>query len=222
MDETRPVKMVQQKIYVCSLADCGKPGLARCSQCKVRYCGEECQADDWPAHMRFCLPLPPLEYPDTKDEDEDLLDKSCPIIDVSDSTISAGGEQTQPAQEVVGPGDQLPALTKVDGETDGEVKKEEEMNNNLPGCVEKLAKVPGEVQPTPEVGAGSVKPEEPMVLRDSSSVQEQKVKAATSSTQMATQEVSAGLQDIDLLAAVQIVSPAEFSISLAAEVNPSA
>ena len=40
-----------------------------------------------------------------------------------------------------------------------------------------------------------------------------------SSTQMATQEVSAGLQDIDPLLPVQIVSPALFSISLAAEVK---
>ena len=71
----------QQKTYVCSVPDCGKPGLGRCSQCKVRYCGEACQADDWPSHMRFCLPLPPLEYPDP-----DMA--GLQIIDISNTTSS--------------------------------------------------------------------------------------------------------------------------------------
>ena len=45
------------------------------------------------------------------------------------------------------------------------------------------------------------------------------VEDAITSTQMATQGVSGGLQDIDPLPATQIVSPAEFYISLTAEVN---
>ena len=76
-------------------------------------------------------------------------------------------------------------------------------------------------QAIPEVGDATPKPEErkdlPVVGEVSSSAMQGK--EVFSSPQMATQEVAAGLQDIDHLPATQIVSPAEFSISLAAEVN---
>ena len=215
------VKMIQQKNYICSVADCGKPGVGRCSQCKVRYCGEDCQADDWPSHMRFCLPLPPLEYPDP-DQAAGLQ-----IIDINNSTSSgntiiAGSvsvEVNQPA------GDQPTTGTKKEGGTDGKAKQTEEKNNNPPAQVEEVPKLPEEavaVQPIPDVGDGSPKVEErkdqpKVVVEDSSSVK--KVKEVITSTQMATQEVSAGLQDMDPLEAHQIVSPAEISISLAAEVK---
>ena len=212
-----------EKVSLCSVADCGKPGLGRCSRCKVRYCGEECQADDWPAHMRFCFPLPPLEYPDLH------------IIEIRGSTTSSNADiaGTVGVQETlsVSPGEQptATAVTKKEGGTDRKDEKQENNNNNnnnnAPAQVEEVPKIPAApvaAQPITEVGDGNPKPEERkdltvVAVEDGSSALE--VKAATSSTQMATQEVPAGLQDIDSLAPGQIESPANFSISLAAEVK---
>ena len=179
------------KSYICSVADCGKPGLGRCSQCKTRYCGEECQADDWPRHLRFCLPLPPLEFPQS--------DPPGQIIDINNSsTILAGEvsvEEIQSAQPVT--------ITS----------QKAEQNNNSPASVEK----PVAVQ---EVGEGSPSPKErkePETVPDISPAQE--FKEAVTSPQMKKQEVSPGLQVIDTIEIPQIVSPAEFTISLAAEVR---
>ena len=150
------------------MVNCEKPGVAKCSQCKVLYCGEACQASDWPHHMRVCRPPPPLEYPDQGGRADSL-----------------SVEVNQPA------GDQSTSGTKKDGGTDGKAKKKEEENTNTPVQVNEVSKLPEEV--------AAVQPISP--------------------SQMAAQEVSAGLQDIDLLEVVQIVSPAEFSISLVAEVK---
>ena len=205
--------MIQQKKYICSVADCRKPGLGRCSQCKVRYCGEECQADDWPSHMRFCFPLPPLEYPEDIQAWPGWSESTGQVIDINNSTNSDDVIAGTVSLE-------LTTTKKDDGtDDDGKVeKKEEEENNNVRGPVKEVAKVPEEAVaslPIPEVGDSSPKPKE--VVEDTSSAKQ--VKAAIFSTQMATQEVFAGLQDIDYLPAVQIVSPAEFSISLTAEVK---
>ena len=169
---------------------------------------------------RFCFPLPALEYPDSDQAQADLQ-----IIDISSSsttsnTVIAGSVSVE---EVLSPR----AATKKDGEggSDGKVEKKEE-NNNTSAQVKEVAKLPEEAvalaaQAIPEVEAGTPKPEErkdePVVVEVSSSAK--KVKEVASSTQMAPQEVSAGLHEIDPLPATQIVSPAEFSISLVAEVN---
>ena len=207
--------MIQLKKYICSVADCCKPGLGRCSQCKVRYCGEDCQADDWPSHMRFCFPLPPLEYPEDNQAWPGWSESTGQVIDINSSTNSDDVISDTVSLELT--------TTKKDDVTDGDgkvKKKKEEENNNIPGHVKEAAKVPEDAVaslPIPEVGDSSPKPKEVVEVMDTSSAKQ--VKPAISSTQMATQGVSGGLQDIDHLPATQIVSPAEFSISLAAEVN---
>ena len=47
----------------CSVAGCSETGRVRCSICKVWYCSLQCQQQDWPAHRRFCVKPPPLEWP---------------------------------------------------------------------------------------------------------------------------------------------------------------
>ena len=165
------------------------------------------------------MPVPPLEFPDS---DQAVLQ----IIDINNSTCSgntviAGSVSVEVIQSA---GDQPTTGTK-DGGTDGMAEKRKEENIKPPAQVKEVAKLPEEdvaVQPIPEVGDVSPKVEEKkdlskVVVEDVSSAQ--KVKEVFSSTQMATQEVSAGLQDLDPLEALQIVSPADFSISLAAEVR---
>ena len=211
--------MVQLKSFICSVPDCGKPGLGRCSQCKVRYCGEACQADDWPSHMRFCLPLPPLEYPESDQADLQIIDINNSTS--SGNTVVAGSVSVEMIQSA---GDQPTAVTKKDGGTIEKTEKKEEEDTNPPAQVEEVSRLPEEavvVQPNQQVEDVSPQVEKKdlpkVVLEDSSPTP--KVKEAISSPQMAGQEMPAGLQDIDLLEAVQIVSPAEFSISLAAEVR---
>ena len=188
------------KSYICSVPDCGKPGLGRCSQCKARYCGEECQADDWPRHLRFCLPLPALEFPGSELPGQ--------IIDITNITNSGNAvlagevsaEEIRPVEPVT-------------------TKKKEEENNNVPAPAEEPAKTPEEAAVAPssqEVGDVGLKQEE---RKEPVPVPAQQMKEAVSSPQMEAQEVSKGLQVIDPLEVGQIVSPAEFSISLAAEVK---
>ena len=189
------------KNYTCSVADCGKPGLGRCSQCKVRYCGEECQADDWPRHLRFCLPLPALEFPESQ--------LPVQIIDINNSTNSGNTVLAGEVSVEIQPG--KPVTTK----------KEEEENNNVPAPVEEPVKTPEEAVMVPsskKVADVGLQLEE---RKDSvsSPAQQMKMKEAISSPQMEAQEVSRGLQLIDPIEVGQIVSPAEFSISLAAEVK---
>ena len=188
------------KSYTCSVADCGKPGLGRCSQCKVRYCGEECQADDWPRHLRFCLPLPALEFPESELPGQ--------IIDINNTTNSGNTVLAgEVSVEEIQPG--KPVTTK----------KEEEENNNVPVPAEESAKTPEEakvVPSSPEVADVGLKLEE---RKESVSAPAQQMKEAISSPQMEAQKVSKGLQVIDTMEVGQIVSPAEFSISLAAEVK---
>ena len=189
------------KSYTCSVADCGKPGLGRCSQCKIRYCGEECQADDWPRHLKFCLPLPALEFPESQLPGQ--------IIDINNSTNSGNTVLAGEVSVEIQPG--KPVTTK----------KEEEENNNVPAPVEKPVKTPEEAVMVPsskEVADVGLQLEE---RKDSvsSPAQQMKMKEAISSPQMEAQEVSRGLQLIDPIEVGQIVSPAEFSISLAAEVK---
>ena len=185
------------KSYICSVADCGKPGLGRCSQCKTRYCGEECQADDWPRHLRFCLPLPPLEFPQS--------DPPGQIIDINNSNTTNDGNTTIAGVVSV---EEIQSAQPV---TSSSQKAEE--NNNSPALVEK----PVAVQ---EVVEGSPSPKvkkEPETVPDISSAQE--FKEAITSPKMKNQEVSPGLQVIDSIEIPQIVSPMEFTISLAAEVR---
>ena len=194
------------KSYICSVADCGKPGLGRCSQCKTRYCGEECQADDWPRHLRFCLPLPPLEFPQS-DPPGQIIDINNSNTTNDDNTIIAGEVsvvEIKPAQ---------PVTVTISSQ-----KAEE--NNNSPVPVEKLVAA----RSVQEVGESSPSPKqkerkepEPLVVQDISSAQQ--FKEAISSPQMETQEVPRGLQVIDSIEIPQIVSPVEFTISLAAEVR---
>ena len=48
---------------VCAVPDCAKVARCRCSVCKVLYCSPDCQAQHWPDHKIFCLPVPALQWP---------------------------------------------------------------------------------------------------------------------------------------------------------------
>ena len=179
--------------------------------------------------MRFCLPLPPLEYPESGQPSQ--------VIDISDSTdsgntVMAGSVilgEIQQAKEDPSPGDQSTPSKKMGG-TDQVVKKKKEENNNVSAPLKESDMVPKEVEsaPSKEVGLSVAKPKEeddkepepvPMSVPMVDDVPFVKQVDASFSPQMAAQKVSAGLQEIDILPSVQIVSPAEFSISLVAEVN---
>ena len=90
--------------------------------------------------------------------------------------------------------------------------------------------VPKEVEsaPSKEVGLSVAKPKEeddkepepvPMSVPMVDDVPFVKQVGASFSPQMAAQKVSAGLQEVDILLPGQIVSPADISISLVAEVS---
>ena len=48
---------------VCVVPNCAEVARCRCSVCKILYCSPKCQANHWPDHKIFCLPVPALEWP---------------------------------------------------------------------------------------------------------------------------------------------------------------
>ena len=51
------------RVKPCGVSGCIETGRLRCSICKVWYCCQQCQQEDWPGHRRFCEKPPPLEWP---------------------------------------------------------------------------------------------------------------------------------------------------------------
>ena len=70
---------------MCSLAGCGKAGVARCSRCKAWYCSLECQEDDWPSHLFLCFEVPPLEWLDPESRSPSAVTTN------SGDTVHVGG-----------------------------------------------------------------------------------------------------------------------------------
>ena len=59
-----------------SCSQCQKPAVYMCSLCgtlsEARYCSEECQRQDWPAHSRVCLGQTQIEEAEIQDRKRDL------------------------------------------------------------------------------------------------------------------------------------------------------